>query len=446
MILTRMVRVQLAVFTVLSLVALAFVGVVYGRLPARVGIGHYDISADFADASGLYPQANVTYRGVTVGRVTALDLSPDGVRVRMQLEDDARVPRDVSVQLHSTSAIGEQYIDLVPSDDQGPYLGDGAVVPRAQTVEMPQITPLLGRLDRLLDSVPTGATRRVLDQVDAGLGGSADDVTRLVDASGTFLDAAAQRIEQTRSLIAAAEPALATQQALAGNTRAYARALASFTRELAARNGDLSALLTTGASSVDSLDGALRGVQPTLPVLLANLSTTTKALDDYSVNLRQLLVTYPALVAKTQEALWPRRDVGDARLDLRAQFNNPGSCIAGFRPVDQRRAPTDLSPTATGPAYCELAPDAPEGVRGARNSPCPNSSARGPSPASCGLSYGRAVRLGGTEAGGAGFDALVQALDGSFLDAAGLLGSSDDDAPRKGDPWTMLLTHPLGLS
>lgn len=446
MILSRTVRIQLVVFTVLSIVALAFVGVVYGRLPAQTGIGHYDVSADFADASGLYPQANVTYRGVTVGRVTALELSDTGVLVRMRLEDDARVPDDVSVQLHSTSAIGEQYVDLVPPDDEGPYLDEGSTVPRAQTVEMPQITPVLDRLDALLDSVPTGATRRVLDQLDAGFGGSADDVTQLVDASGTFLDAASERLEETRSLIAAAEPTLATQQALAGNTRAYARALASFTRELAARDSDLSALLTTGAGSVDSIDRALRGVQPTLPVLLANLSTTSKALDDYSVNLRQLLVTYPALVAKTQEALFPRRSVGDARLDLRAQFNNPGSCIDGFLPVGERRPPTDLSPRKVDGAYCELPASAPEGVRGARNSPCPNIATRGPSPASCGLTYGRAVRLAGTAAGGSGLDALVGALDGSFLDAAGLLGSSGDDAARKGDPWTVLLTRPLGLS
>ena len=446
MILTRLVRGQLAVFAVLSVVALAFVAIVYGRLPAQTGIGHYDVSADFADASGLYPQANVTYRGVTVGRVTALDLRPDGVSVRMQLQDDARVPSDVSVQLHSTSAIGEQYVDLVPPDAQGPYLHDGSVVPRTQTREMPQITQVFDRLDKLLTSVPQGATRRLLREVDTGVGGSADDVTALVDASGSFLDQASRRIAETRDLITAAEPALATQEQLAGHTRAYARALASFTRQLADRDQDLSALLTTGAGSVSSLDRALRGVQPTLPVLLANLSTTTKALDDYAVNLRQLLVTYPALTSKTQEALFPRRDVGDARLDLRAQFNDPGSCIQGFLPVDQRRAPTDVSKRPVRPAYCELPDDAPQGVRGARNTPCPNSDLRGPSPASCGLGYGTAARLPGTQAGGAGVDDLMSALDGTFLDAAGLLGSAGAGTPGKGDPWSMLLTLPLGLS
>lgn len=395
MILTRLVRGQLVAFAVLGSLALAFVAIVYGRVPAQVGVGHYDVSADFADASGLYPQANVTYRGVTVGRVTALDLRPDGVRVRMQLDSDAQVPRDVSVQLHSTSAIGEQYIDLVPPDDRGPYLADGAVVPRAQTVPMPQITPVLERLDGLLASVPKAATSRVLDQVDAGLGGAGDDLGGLVDASDTLLQTAQQRLADTRSLIRVAEPTLRTQQALGGQTQQLSASLAMLTRQLAARDGDLAALLRSGPASLRSLDGLLGDVRPTLPTLLDNLGTIGEPLTDYQANLQQLAVIYPALTAKTQEALFPRASEGDARLDLRVQFNDPSSCITGFTPVDQRRSPTDV--TARVPAsgqYCKLPQSAPEGVRGARNLPCPNSDQRGPSPASCGLTYGTAVRTG----------------------------------------------------
>lgn len=395
MILTRLVRGQLVAFAVLGSLALAFVAIVYGRVPAQVGVGHYDVSADFADTSGLYPQANVTYRGVTVGRVTALDLRPDGVRVRMQLDSDAQVPQDVSVQLHSTSAIGEQYVDLVPPDDRGPYLADGAVVPRAQTVGMPQITPVLERLDGLLASVPKAATSRVLDQLDAGLGGSGDDIGGLVEASDTLLQTAQQRLADTRSLIRVAEPTLRTQQALGGQTRQLSASLAVLTRQLAARDGDLAALLRSGPASLRSLDGLLGDVRPTLPTLLDDLGTIGEPLTDYQANLEQLAVIYPALTAKTQEALFPRAAEGDARLDLRAQFNDPGSCVTGFTPVDQRRSPTDVSQRVPASGqYCRLAPSAPEGVRGARNLPCPNSDRRGPSPASCGLTYGTAVRTG----------------------------------------------------
>lgn len=408
MILTRLVRGQLVAFAVLGSLALAFVAVVYGRVPAQVGVGHYDVSADFADTSGLYPQANVTYRGVTVGRVTALDLRPDGVRVRMQLDSDAQVPQDVSVQLHSTSAIGEQYVDLVPPDDRGPYLADGAVVPRAQTVAMPQITPVLERLDGLLASVPKAATSRVLDQLDAGLGGSGDDIGSLVEASDTLLQTAQQRLADTRSLIRVAEPTLRTQQSLGGQTRQLSASLAVLTRQLAARDGDLAALLRSGPASLRSLDGLLGDVRPTLPTLLDNLGTIGEPLTDYQANLEQLAVIYPALTAKTQEALFPRAAEGDARLDLRAQFNDPSSCVAGYTPVAERRSPTDVTQRVPASGqYCKLAPSAPEGVRGARNLPCPNSAQRGPSPASCGLTYGTAVRTGLPES------ARAQASSGS---------------------------------
>ncbi|MBZ5732995.1 MCE family protein [Nocardioides sp. TRM66260-LWL] len=395
MILTRFVRGQLVVFAVLAAVSLAFVALVYGRVPERAGLGHYDVAADFGDASGLYPQANVTYRGVTVGRVTSLDLRPDGVRVHMRLSDDARVPADVSVQLHSTSAIGEQYVDLVPPDDRGPYLADGAVVPRRQTRPMPQITPVLDRLDRLLASVPRAATTRVLDQVDTGLGGAGDDLGGLVDASDALLQTAQSRLDDTRSLIAAADPTLRTQEALAPQTTAASSALAAFTRQLAASDDDLGRLLGTSPGSLASVRTLLDGLRPTLPTLLANLGTVGEPLTDYQRNLQQLAVVYPALTAKTQEALFPRASVGDARLDLRVEFNDPGSCIAGYTAPAARRSPSDLS-SRRPPAqqYCRLPADAPQGVRGSRNAPCPNSSARGATPEACGLRYGGATRRG----------------------------------------------------
>lgn len=44
----------------------------YLRLPATFGIGTYGVSADFVAGGGLYKNANVTYRGVAVGRVESV--------------------------------------------------------------------------------------------------------------------------------------------------------------------------------------------------------------------------------------------------------------------------------------------------------------------------------------------------------------------------------------
>ncbi len=54
----------------------------YIRLPQLLGFEQYTVTADFADATGLYSNAIVTYRGAQVGKVGAITLRPDGVTRR----------------------------------------------------------------------------------------------------------------------------------------------------------------------------------------------------------------------------------------------------------------------------------------------------------------------------------------------------------------------------
>src|SRR5438105_8177427 len=111
--LTKGVRIQLVVFTVLSVVAVTFASLQYVGLPSLLGFSRYTVTASFADTSGLYPRALVTYRGTDIGEVAALDLTDDGVLVRMNIDNGVRVPADTKAEIHSTSAVGEQYVDLV---------------------------------------------------------------------------------------------------------------------------------------------------------------------------------------------------------------------------------------------------------------------------------------------------------------------------------------------
>ena len=89
---TRLVRTQLIVFTVLGVVVLAVLGLYYLRLPAAVGIGQYTLHADLPTSGGLYRTANVTYRGATIGKVTAVEPTKSGVQVTMSIDDRLQDP------------------------------------------------------------------------------------------------------------------------------------------------------------------------------------------------------------------------------------------------------------------------------------------------------------------------------------------------------------------
>lgn len=390
MLLTKLIRRQLRIFAVISTVALGLAFFVYAKVPAMVGIGVYDVEVDFADASGLYPKAQVTYHGVKVGRVVKLEVSDDGAVATLRIDSDIDIPADATAELHSTSAIGEQYVDLVAEDGDGPFLDDGGEIPRDRAVEMPQISPVLDRLNRLLAAVPKDQTRRVLTQVGDGLGGAGPDLGRVIEASARLLTEAQANVDATTSLVAALEPVLATQQDLGPTTRSYAAALDDLTAALAAEDSaDLRALLREGPGGLDVLTRTVTDLQPTLPMLLHNLTTNAEVLNTYLPQVRQLLVVYPVTLARVQSVLNPRAEHGDVQLDLRAAFNDPPSCLPGYLPPSDRRSPSDLTTRKVDLlAHCKIPANDPTAVRGARNLPCPDSGQRGPLPAACGLTFG----------------------------------------------------------
>ncbi len=115
--LSRTTRIQLWVFAVVTVVAVGAIALLYLRVPARLGIGTYEVTANFVAGGGLYENANVTFRGVQAGRVEAVKLTDDGVAARMRLNSDIKIPANSTATVKSVSAVGEQYVDFVPPAD-----------------------------------------------------------------------------------------------------------------------------------------------------------------------------------------------------------------------------------------------------------------------------------------------------------------------------------------
>ncbi len=105
----------------------------YMRLPAMVGIGQYRVTVELPETGGLYPRGNVTYRGTQVGTVKSVNLTDTGVAAVLSLDSGIKIPADVEAEVHSQSAVGEQYVTLLPRSGEGPVLKDGDVIPQDRT-------------------------------------------------------------------------------------------------------------------------------------------------------------------------------------------------------------------------------------------------------------------------------------------------------------------------
>lgn len=386
---TRGVRIQLVVFGVIAALSIGYMLLGYADGKRTVGLSNYEITADFRDTSGLYPRALVTYRGVQVGRVRSLDLTDEGVDVTLSVDSGIRIPSGTLAEIHSVSAVGEQYVDLVPARNAGPYLPSGATIPRSDTREMPQIAPVLDKLNGLLESVPKRQTTRLMQQVDTAFGESDVDLQLLLESSTDLLDTATAHLGITKELVKSVQPVLETQIDLGTSTRSYISSLAGFTGELKDSDPQLRSLLAHGTPSLAAVDGLLDRLSPSFAILMANLVSTGEVTNVYVPSIKQTLVVYPALINRFLGTGIVHEHEGSDKLDIKLNLNDPPSCTQGYLPRSQWRDPADTSPLPTPPnLHCTNPRSESQGVRGARNYPCPvDTSRRAASPAGCGLYF-----------------------------------------------------------
>jgi ABC-type transporter Mla subunit MlaD len=76
--LTRFVRIQLAIFTIVGIVGVVVMVLWYIQAPTLLGIGKMTVTLKLPATGGLYRFSNVTYRGVQIWKVTAVGLTPHG--------------------------------------------------------------------------------------------------------------------------------------------------------------------------------------------------------------------------------------------------------------------------------------------------------------------------------------------------------------------------------
>ncbi|MEU1598629.1 MlaD family protein [Streptomyces sp. NPDC005708] len=363
---TRTVKAQLIAFAALTALGVSYVGAEYTGLADDILGRGYTVSADFAESGGIFPGAEVTYRGVPVGRVSDLRLNGSGVSVSLTIKDGApRIPADTLAVVADRSAVGEQYVDLQPRRSGGPYLIDGSPIPRSRTRVPLPVTDLVLSLDRLVESVGKDDLRTTVDELGKAFAGTGPRLSRLVDSGNALVESASDSLPQTVSLIEDAQKVLKTQADKGSAIKSFSRDLAALTERLKSSDGDLRRLIGDTAPAAQEVDSLLRSVRPDLPVLLANLISGGQVTTARLPGLEQALVTFPVVVAGGYTVL---PGDGTTHFGLVVNVDDPPPCTQGYG--TRRRDPSDTSTRAadTG-ARCTAPRGSATSVRGAQNAP-----------------------------------------------------------------------------
>ena len=115
-------------------------------------------------------------------------------------------------------------------------------------------------------------------------------------------------------------------------------------QRLKTHDQDVAGVLDKGGPAFGEARQLFERLQPTLPIVLANLVSIGEVALTYQANIEQLLVLLPQVTAEPAGTFVANRntkqDYKGAYLSFNLNLNLPPPCTTGFLPAQQRRAPS----------------------------------------------------------------------------------------------------------
>jgi phospholipid/cholesterol/gamma-HCH transport system substrate-binding protein len=365
--LSSRIKVQVVIFVVIALVGVSYVGAGYAGLDQLVGSRGMVVKADMAESGGLFTNSEVTYRGVRVGRVGPMRLTDDGIEVELRIDPSAPdIPADLDAAVTNRSAVGEQYLDLKPRREDGPYLADGSVIPRS-AIRMPlPVETVLSNLDSLVASVPLDSLRTVVYELDDAFRGRGADLQALLDNQAALVQTASRYLPQTQTLITDGGKVLLTQQQQSAAIKSFSRDAHLLAEQLRDSDSDLRKLITATPLVSDEISGLIQESGTGIGVVLANLLTPAQVFSTRGDAFEQLLGSYPQAVSSGYRVI--DKD-GSTNLALVLNFDNPSPCRDGYGSTTNRPGKDVTSTPFNTDARCALPRGNQSSVRGSQNVP-----------------------------------------------------------------------------
>jgi phospholipid/cholesterol/gamma-HCH transport system substrate-binding protein len=287
----------------------------------------YSLSADFPNAFGVGPNAEVTYRGVPYGLVTSVDRRPGGVRVNMKVQKDLELPEGSSAHVLRKSAIGEPYVDFEPPDGftgGGPYMPAKSVIPQDRTSVPLEFSELLRSASELISSIPPEDVSTLLHELSVGLNDRADSLRTLTEAGdqlSTTLAAKSEALDRLMENQTRLTKVVADHRGSLGQSLTDLQQIAD---TLEKASGDTTVLLDRGSrflgQTADLVSNQKQNLDCTLKILevVIDETTTPRRLAE----LRTLLEKGPTAFAQLLEATDVEPDGRWIRVGLIFNDNN----------------------------------------------------------------------------------------------------------------------------
>lgn len=279
------------------------------------------VQASFTAVGQLTEGNPVTYRGVNVGRVSAIELSPGGtgVYVTMSIRPDVELRGDVGVLLGSASLFGDWQAQIV-SQAEFPDLAFTTaprrnILPGATLPDISELTAVAARIAADIETLSARIQIAFTPETALEIRNTIENVGEVSDQLSGFIDAQTQTYGQVgRNVLASTEnirlataSAQATMnevrgslqggdvQAIIANARQATQNLNALTEELRGAASGVPGLVARADSTMgafgrtaETLNTTIAGVQPGLAELGPTVTQARLAMTNFNTLLTQL--------------------------------------------------------------------------------------------------------------------------------------------------------------
>jgi phospholipid/cholesterol/gamma-HCH transport system substrate-binding protein len=304
----------------IALVVISILGVyfvVFESVGVKIFNTPFTVKVTLPNAGGIYTDASVTYRGVTVGKVTAVHLEPNDVVVDLAIRRGEKIPSNVTASVRELTAAAEQYMDLVPASTDPPYLHSGSVIPESHTSVPVTVGELLNNLNSLVNSLHASDLNTLSQALAQGLHDAGPDLRAIIVDGNLLLNALRASIPGTNELIQSGHTVLSAFNDTSANFASFNHNLNLLTRQVAQSNGDLLALLQNGSTASAALNQFLTSYGNPTVALIDDLATVTDATPEPAF--RALFQVLPVLASDAASVTGPN---GQIRFELDFNLNN----------------------------------------------------------------------------------------------------------------------------
>lgn len=263
--------------TVILGIVTAFLGAVW--LSGRSwGDEYKDVVASFSAVGQLAEGNPVTYRGVNVGRISKIELSPrgTGVYVTMSVRPDIPLGGDAGVLLGSASLFGDWQAQIVSQSEFPDLLFTTAprrdVLPGASLPDISELTAVAARIASDIETLSERIQIAFTPETAVEIRQTIENVSAATDQLSGFLEAQTRTYGQVGTNVLASTENIRQATAAAQATMNDVRA--------SLRGGDVQQILTNArvaSENLTQLTEQLRGAGAGVPGLVAQADSTLGA-------------------------------------------------------------------------------------------------------------------------------------------------------------------------